>query len=118
MEPRGAHVAIPLQGGALVIIDRFLKQAAVLKRSTGVNAYGEQQHATGVSVPVRWLQENTMVRNDEGVDITSTAHVSVTEAITTEDLVTDENGRDREVVMVRKDLDVYGRFSHFVAYLK
>jgi len=100
------------------IIDGFLQQTATLKRSTGPNAYGEQGHAAGVTVNVRWFYQNEMVRNDEGREVVSSAHISLKDSITTQDLVTDENGRDREVITVRKNRDVDGIFSHFVAYLK
>lgn len=101
-----------------MIITPFLQQTATLKRSTGPDSYGEQGHAAGVTIPVRWFYENKMVRDTEGREVVSTAHISTRESISTQDLVTDEDGRDREVIAVRKNRDVDGVFSHFVASLK
>lgn len=101
-----------------MIIDRFLQQTATLKRSNGTDSYGEQTYASGVSIAVRWFYENKMVRDTEGREVVSTAHISTKESISTQDLVTDEDGRDREVIAVRKNRDVRGVFSHFVASLK
>lgn len=101
-----------------MIIDDYLQQTAALKRSAGVNPAGEQTHGAGVDIAVRWYHENEMVRTDDGREVVSSAHISTKASITTQDLVTDENGRDREVIQVRRNRDVDGNFSHFVAMLK
>lgn len=101
-----------------MIIGDYLTQTATLQRSAGVNAAAEQTYNAPASISVRWFHENRMVRDDLGREVVSTAHISTREEISLQDLVTDEDGRAREVIQVRKNLDVDGVFSHYVAYLK
>jgi hypothetical protein len=98
-------------------VARFMKQTAVLERRTATDAYDGTTYATGVTVNVRWFTEATVVRTRDAREVISSAHVSLKDTITEGDRITDESGRAREVVMVRKNRDTRGTFSHYVAYL-
>lgn len=100
-----------------MIITDYLTQTASIRRSAGVNAAAEQTYAAAETIAVRWFYENKMVRADEGREVLSTAHLSTREEISVADMVTDQQGREREVIEVRMNLDVSGVFSHYVAYL-
>lgn len=98
-------------------VARFFTQTAVLERRTASDAYDGNTYATGTTVNVRWFTEATVVRTNDRREVISSAHVSLTNTVTEGDRITDESGRAREVVLVRKNRDTRGTFSHFVAYL-
>lgn len=99
------------------LVDRFLKQAAVLERRTATDAYRGTSYAAPETIKVRWHAEVTVLRTDDGREITSNAHISTATEITEGDRLTDEAGRAREILRVRRNRDTRGRFSHYVGYL-
>lgn len=101
----------------LGLIDRFLNETAVIEARVGTDAYSGNQYGAPVSTPVRWHSEHKVVRDDQGREVISDSHISLTASVSVGDRVTDEWGRKREVVAVRINRSTTGVFSHYVAYL-
>lgn len=100
-----------------MIIDKYLTQTAILKRAGGVDQYGEYAYASPVTVSVRWVYENKIIVDSDGREVISSAKLSTKAEVAPGDEIVDSEGRDREVITVRKDYDIDGVFSHYVAFL-
>ena len=98
-------------------VSRFLKQPVLLERRVSTDAYSGNSYATGVTVPARWFSEVSVLMGDDRREVVSSAHVSLLVEVSEGDRITDESGRAREVVRVRRNRDTRGVFSHYVAYL-
>ena len=98
-------------------VARFLTQTAVLERRTAQDAYAGNTYASPVSISVRWATEARLLRGLDGGEVISSSFVSTLAEVTEGDRITDEAGRAREIVRVRRNRDTRGTFSHYVAYL-
>lgn len=98
-------------------IERFFLQKCTLERRIGTDAYGGNTYGIASEIRVRWFNEQNVVRTETDREITSDAHVSTDALIRVGDRITDEDGRKREVVVVRRNRNTRGEFSHFVGYL-
>lgn len=99
------------------LIRRFLRQTATWKPRTAADDYDGNTYGTPATIKVRWYDEVKSLMNANEVEVISTAHISCLEHVHAGDLITDPDGRDREVITVRRNLDTRGAFSHHVAYL-
>lgn len=97
--------------------DRFMQQTATLKARTATDAYTGDTFTTS-TIAVRWYTEETLLRMDDGREIVSSGHISTAAVISEGDRVTDEDGRDREILRVRLNRDSRGNMSHRVGYLR
>ncbi len=100
-----------------LMVTPFLRQTAALERRTGTSAYTGNTYTTPETIRVRWYSQETVLRFDDGREVISDAHISTRAAITEGDRITDERGRAREIVRVRRNRDTRGAFSHWVGYL-
>ena len=98
-------------------IQRFLTQAAVIERRTTQDAYSGHSYAAPVTVLARWATATRLLQGRDGGEVVSDTHVSVIALVTEGDRITDEAGRARTVVRVRRNTTTRGVFTHYVAYL-
>ena len=98
-------------------VGRFFFQQCVLERRVGTDAYGGNTYGIPTTIRVRWFNEVTVLRTETDREVTSDAHISTESVIRAGDRITDEDGRKREVVVVRLNRNTRGEFSHFVGYL-
>jgi len=108
-----------------VNVQRFLRQEATLERRTGSDSYAGDTFDAPVTIAVRFFTETERVDNDgsasdaaRSITRIASTYVSTTASVSVGDRITDENGTARYVESVRKNRDVKGTFSHFVAALQ
>lgn len=99
------------------MIRRYLKQTARWHRRTAADPYAGSTYSDEGPIKVRWHEEAQLVTTHDQSEVTSSAHVSAIEPISVGDLITGDDGREREVVAVRVNRDTRGAYSHRVAYL-
>jgi hypothetical protein len=124
---------------------RFLTGRVALERRTSTDHHSGNTYSPTEVVSARWFDEERVVRTHDAREVVSTSRVSVTEAISVGDRVSpavaltvdssavlassgrvtagatlgpDPSGHSREVVVVRRNEDVRGGFSHFVGFLR
>lgn len=100
-----------------LMVTPFLRQTAVLERRTATSAREGNTYTAAETIRVRWYSEETVLRFDDGREIISGAHISTPALISEGDRLTDEDGRARAIVRVRRNRDTRGAFSHYVGYL-
>lgn len=100
-----------------LMVTPFLRQTAVLERRTATSAREGNTYAAPETIDVRWYSEETVLRFDDGREIVSGSHISTRALISEGDRVTDEDGRARAIVRVRRNRDTRGAFSHWIGYL-
>lgn len=98
-------------------IARFLTDSATWIRGGTRDAYGRTTGETSSSIDGRWLHSTELVRGDDGQEIVSTAQFSTAEEVRVGDVLVDERGVEREVILVTTAQDVRGNFSHYVVRL-
>jgi hypothetical protein len=98
-------------------VQRFFLQQCVLERRIGTDSYAGNTYGNPTAIRVRWFNEVNVLRTETDREVTSDAHISTTTVIRFGDRITDEDGRKREVVIVRLNRNTRGEFSHFVGYL-
>lgn len=97
--------------------ERFFLSRAILERRISTDAYGGNVYGAGAEIRVRWFNEVTVLRTETDREVTSDSYISTSSVIRAGDRVTDEDGRKREVVVVRRNYNTRNEFSHFVGYL-
>jgi hypothetical protein len=100
-----------------VWVERFFLQKCTLERRLGTDAYSGNSYGVPSEIRVRWFNQATVVRTETDREVTSDAHISTATVIRVGDRITDEDGRKREVIVVRRNRNTRGEFSHFVGYL-
>jgi len=100
-----------------VFTERFFLQRATLERRVGTDSYNGNTYGNPTEIRVRWFNEVRVIRTATDREITSDAHVSTSTLIRIGDLITDEDGRKREIINVRRNYNTRAEFSHFVGYL-
>jgi hypothetical protein len=100
-----------------VNVARFFKQTAILERRTVTDAYNGTSYGPPSTIAVRWFTDASVVLTNERREVTSNARISTLAEVSVGDRVTDESGRQREVVQVRFNRGTRGDYSHRVAYL-
>lgn len=98
-------------------IDRYLTDTATWTHGGTRDSFGRTSGATVEEIPVRWLHATELVRGDDGREVVSSAQISTTAEVRVGDVITDERGVEREIILVRTAQDVRGNFSHYVARL-
>jgi hypothetical protein len=98
-------------------VERFFLQKCALERRLGTDGYTGNTYGIPTEIRVRWYNEVNVVRSETDREVTSDAYVSTESVIRAGDRITDEDGRKREVVIVRRNRNTRGEFSHFVGYL-
>lgn len=98
-------------------VKRFLVDSAVLERRMSSDAYTGNTYAAPVTVACRWIDEVSVLRGADRREVTSSASVSLLEEVTEGDRITDRQGVAREVIRVRRNRDLSGKFSHYRAFL-
>lgn len=98
-------------------VQRFFLQKCTLERRVGTDAFSGNTYGVPTEIRVRWFNEVTVLRTETDREITSDAYVSTDVLVRVGDRITDEDGRKREVVQVRRNRNTRGEFSHFVGYL-
>lgn len=98
-------------------VTRFFREATAWEALTDSNSYSGDTFAAPVSIRVRWNVGHELIRNAEGVEVTTSGSFSTTEAVGLGDRVTDPSGTTRRIVQVRNNRDVHGRTSHYRAWV-
>lgn len=99
-------------------VQRFMRQEATLESLQARDAYDGNTYADPETINVRFFTETERVDDGEGITRVASTYVSTTATVKVGDRITDENGTARYVESVRKNRDVKGSFSHFVAALQ
>lgn len=98
-------------------VARFFKQTAVWEARLATDHHRGTTYDTATTIAVRWFTGERVVRTAQGREVVSGSRVSTLAAVREGDRITDEDGRQREVVAVRKNRNTRGQFSHYVADL-
>jgi len=101
-----------------VNVQRFLRQEATLEVLQARDSYDGNTYDDPQTIAVRFFTETERVDDGEGITRVASTYVSTTATVKVGDRITDENGTARYVESVRKNRDVKGSFSHFVAALQ
>lgn len=102
----------------MTIAARFLRQEATLERLLAANSYDGNTYDDPVTIAVRWFTETERLDAGDSIVRTASTYISTLELVKVGDRVTDENGTVRFVESVRKNRNVKGTFSHYVAALQ
>ncbi|MDD3921341.1 MAG: hypothetical protein PHO41_09250 [Eubacteriales bacterium] len=97
-------------------ITNYLNQTCSWYGKTGNNSYGEPTYGAGASIDCRWEDKRKLVRNAQGVEITSVATAYTTSNIQENDKLT-YSGRDYIVLMVADQPWLDGTINHREVYL-
>lgn len=99
-------------------IRRYLTDQIVWERLVARDEFDGNTYAAAVTIPGRLHSVTNVIRDNDGREIVSNAHVTATAIINVGDRITDANGVKREIVQVRIAKAVDGRTSHRVGDLK
>ncbi len=92
------------------MIEGYLNQRAVWKRTIGSNEYGEPV-TKQKTIKVRWEGKRRLVRDNEGREVVSEARVFCVEAVKPGDEL-EFDGRRWPVIAVSTVPDLYGKEAH------
>ena len=98
-------------------VERFFTQKATLQKLLS-EGYSGSTYGDEVEISVRKYTENETVISPSAVETVTSARISTTAEIAVGDRITDADGKQKEVIQVRKNYSTRGIFSHNVGWLR